>query len=171
MAAARNQISILTETDPRFATPGVLVAAGAVATIAAGTPTKAADAAGSNTGAVVAMADGNGTIAQNFTGIAKSDSTETASVAGEVSLWLPLPGYIYSCKAKTATAVNTAAKLITYFRRRVVFDLTSTTWSIDTEATDALVNCVTIIGGDYATSTVYFTYKDAGTLLGQHQTS
>lgn len=169
--ATRNAISILTETDPRFALPGVLVAAGAVSSIAAGTPTKAADAAGSNTGAVVAMVDGDGALGQNFTGVAKSDSTETAAVAGTVSLWLPLPGYIYACAAKTASAINTPAKLITYFRRRVVFDLTSVTWSIDTEATDALVNCVTIVGGDPKTSTVYFTYKDAGTFLGQHQTS
>lgn len=171
MAVTRNSIWILNETDPRFALPGVLVAAGAVQTIVAGSPTKSADAATAATGAVVPMVDGDGTIAQNFTGIAKNDSTDTASTAGVVTLWLPLPGYVYACKAKTSTAIDTAAELITYFRKRVVFDLTSSTWTVDTEASDALVNCVTIIGGDYKTSTVYFTYKDAGTFLGQHQTS
>ncbi len=169
--ARQNQIIILNETDPRFAIPGVLVAAGAVSTIASSTPTKSADAATAATGAVVPMVDGDGTIAQNFTGIAKDDSTDTASAAGVVSLWLPLPGYVYAAKAKTATAIDTAAELLTYFRKRVVFDLTSSLWTVDTEAADALVNCVTIIGGDYNTSTVYFTYKNAGTMLGQHATS
>ena len=171
MAAVRNAISILTETDPRFAIPGVLVAAGAVATIAAGSPTKSADAATAATGAVVAMVDGDGALGQNFTGVAKSDSNETAAVAGTVSLWLPLPGYIYSCATKLATDINTPAKLLTFFRKRVVFDLTSTTWTVDSGATDALINCVTIIGGDYRTGAVYFTYKNAGTILDQHQTS
>ena len=171
MAFAQNNIVILNETDPRFAIAGVLVAAGAVSTIAAGTPSKAADAATAATGAVVPMVDGDGTIAQNFTGIAKSDSTDTAAAAGVVTLWLPLPGYVYAAKSKLASDVNTAAKLLTFFRKRVVFDLTSSLWTVDSGATDALVNCVTIIGGDYNTSTVYFTYKNAGTMLDQHQTS
>ena len=171
MAAVRNAISIITEADPRFAIPGVLVAAGAVGSIAAGSPTKSADAATAATGAVVPMVDGDGTIAQNFTGIAKSDSTDTAAVAGIVTLWLPLPGYVYAAKSKLSTDVNTAAKLLTFFRKRVVFDLTSSLWTVDSGANDALVNCVTIVGGDYNTSTVYFTYKNAGTILDQHQTS
>ncbi|MEI6532494.1 MAG: hypothetical protein WCO06_01500 [Candidatus Roizmanbacteria bacterium] len=175
MAATRNAVTILNETDPRFSVTGVLVAAGAVATIAAGSPTKSADAATAATGAVVPLAAaGNtaGTIAVNFTGIAKNDSNETAAVAGTVNLWLPLPGYVYSCVAKTASAINTVAKLITYFRRRVLFDCSaSNVWTVDTEQTDQLVNCVTIVGGDFRTSTVYFTYKNAGTILDQHQTS
>jgi hypothetical protein len=171
MAFSQNQIVILNETDPRFAIPGVLVAAGAVSTIAQGTPSKSADAATAATGAVVPMVDGDGAIGQNFTGIAKNDSTDTATVAGTVDLWLPLPGYIYAAKSKLSTDVNTAAKLLTFFRKRVVFDLTSSLWTVDSAATDALVNCVTIIGGDYRTSTVYFAYKNAGTILGQHQTS
>jgi len=169
MAAVRNAIGIITETDPRFAIPGVIVAAGAVATIAAGSPTKSADAAGAATGAVIPMVDANGTIAENFTGVAKSDSNETAAVAGTVAIWLPLPGYIYSCATKLATDINTPAKLGAMFRKRVIFDLTGTTWTVDSGAADALVNCVTIVGGDYRTGTVYFVYKPAGTLLGQHQ--
>lgn len=171
MAANPNAITILNQTDPKFALAGVLVAAGAVGTIATGTPTKSADAATAATGAVVPMVDGDGTIAQNFSGIAKDTSTDTASAAGVVTLWLPLPGYVYACKAKTASAVDTAAELITYFRKRVVFDLTSSTWTVDTEAADALVNCVTIVGGDYRTSTIYFTYKNGGTIIGQQATS
>ncbi len=171
MAAIQNNVIIQSETDPRFALPGVLVAAGGVSTIQAGTPTKSADAATAATGAVVPMVDGDGTIAQNFTGIAKSDSTDTAAAAGSVTLWLPLPGYVYACKAKTASTADTQAEITALFRKRVVFDLTASLWSVDAAAADALVNCVTIIGGDYQTQTLYFTYKIGGTMIGQQAVS
>lgn len=163
-----SQIRIVNELNPKFAVPGILVAAGGVSTIAAGTPTKSADAAGSITGAVIPMVDGDGTIAEKFSGIAKSDSTDTAAAAGTVTLWLPLPGMVYAGACKT-TSANTAAKLTALFQKHVVFDLSGTTWTVDAAATDALVSCVTIIGGEYQTNTVYFTYKDAGTILGQQQ--
>ena len=165
------QIEILNQMSPKFAVTGVLVAAGGVSTIAAGTPTKSADAAGSITGAVIPMVDGDGTIAHKFAGIAKDTSTDTAVVAGVVTLWLPLPGLVYAAKAKTSTTFDTAAEVLALFNKHVVLDLTGTAWTVDVAATDALINCVTIIGGDYKTSTVYFTYKDAGTILGQTQTS
>ena len=171
MAANPNAIVILNETDPRFSLQPCLVASGGVGTIAAGTPTKSADAATAATGAVVPMADGDGTIAQNFSGIAKSTSTDTAAVAGSVIVWLPLPGYVYAAKAKTASTADTAAEVTALFRKRVVFDLTSSVWTVDAAAADALVNCVTIVGGDYRTQTLYFTYKNGGTVIGQQQTS
>lgn len=173
MAAVQNNIIILNETDPRFSTQPSLVAAGGVATIQAGTPTKGADAAAASpwTGAVIPMVDTDGTIAQRFTGIAKGTSDETASVAGSVVLWLPLPGYVYAAKAKSAADANTAAEVQALFGKRVIFDLSSSFWSLDVGATDALVNCITIIGGDFNTSTLYFTYKNGGTLIGQQQTS
>lgn len=172
MAAVQNNIVILNETDPRFSVPA-LVAAGAVGTIAAGTPTKGADAAAASpwTGAVVPMVDGDGAIGQRFTGLAKSTSTDTVAAAGSVNLWLPLPGYVYACKAKTSSTADTAAEVTALFGKRVVFDLTSSLWSVDAAAADALINCVTIIGGDYKTTTLYFTYKNNGTMLGQEQTS
>lgn len=168
MAAVQNNIIILNETDPRFAIAGVIVAAGAVATIQAGTPTKGTDAtAASWTGAVIPMVDADGTTSQRFTGIAKNSSNETASVAGTVNIWLPLPGYVYACKSKSLTATDTAAEIAALFGKRVIFDLTSSLWSIDTAAADAAANMVVIVGGDYFTSTVYFTYKITGTMLGQ----
>jgi len=166
MAAVQNNIVIINETDPRFAIPGVLVAAGGVSTILAGTPTKGADAAAASwTGAVLPMVDGDGSTSQRFTGIAKSDSTDTASVAGAVTLWLPLPGYVYASKSKDLTATNTQTKLTALFGKRVVFDLTSSLWSIDTAATDAVANCVVIVGGDFQTSTVYFMYRSSGSMI------
>lgn len=167
MAAVQNNIIILNETDPRFAIPGVLVASGGVATIQAGTPTKSADATASATGAVVPMIDGDGTTSQNFTGIAKSTSTDTAAAAGVVTVWLPLPGYVYAAKAKTASTADTAAEVQALFRKRVVFDLTASFWSVDAGAADAAANMVTIVGGDYQTQTLYFTYKITGTMIGQ----
>lgn len=168
MAAVQNNIIILNETDPRFAIPGVIVASGGVSTIQAGTPTKGADAtAASWTGAVLPMVDADGTSSQRFTGIAKNTSTDTAAAAGVVTLWLPLPGYVYACKAKTASTADTAAEVAALFGKRVIFDLTSSLWSIDNAAADAAVNMVTIVGGDYQTQTLYFTYKITGTMIGQ----
>ena len=171
MAAVQNNIVILNETDPRFTAQSNLVDSGGVATIKANTPTKSKDSATNATGAVIPMVDGDGAIGQNFSGIAKDDSTDTASVAGVVTLWLPLPGYVYSCKALTAATADTIAEIRALYRKRVVFDLTSSLWSVDAAATDALVNCVTIIGGDPATTQLYFTYKNGGTIIGQQQTS
>lgn len=166
MTAVQNNIIILNEMDARFAVPGVLVTSGGVSTIQAGTPTKGADAAGASwTGAVVPMVDGDGTTAQRFTGIAKSTSTDTASANGEVTLWLPLPGLNYACKAKTASTADTAAEIQALFGKRVVFDLTASFWSVDVAAADAVANCVTIIGGDYNTQTIYFNYAPKGTML------
>lgn len=168
MAAVQNNIVILNETDPRFSTQPSLVASGGVATIQAGTPTKGADAtAASWTGAVIPMVDGDGTTAARFTGIAKNTSTDTATVNGNVTLWLPLPGYVYAAKAKTASTANTAALVQALFGKRVVFDLTSSLWSVDAAAADAAANMVTIIGGDYQTTTLYFVYKNTGTVIGQ----
>lgn len=166
MAAVQNNIIILNQASPEFSV-SALVAAGAVTTIAANTPTMAADAATASpwTGAVVPMADGDGTTSERFTGIAKSDSTDTVAAAGSVDLWLPLPGYVYACKAKTASTADTAAEVTALFGKRVVFDLTSSLWSVDAAAADAVANCVVIIGGDYRTTQLWFTYRPSGTML------
>lgn len=161
-------IKILNQLSPSYSVSSVLVAAGGVSTIVNGTPTKAADAvnAGPWTGAVVPMVDGDGTTAQRFTGIAKSTSTDTASVAGSVDVWLPLPGLMYSAKAKTASTFDTQAEVTAAFGKGVFFDLTSTVWTVDVAATAAQANSVIITGGDYQTQTVYFYYKPSGTFLG-----
>lgn len=158
-----NQLSVAA-TMPTNA----VVAAGAVSSIDRGTPTFAANAVATSpwTGAVAVGVDGNGTTAQRFTGIAKSVSTDTASAAGTVELWLPLPGLLYSGFAKTSSTADTAAEIAALFGKHVVFDLTSTDWTIDAAAADAQVNCVTIVGGDPATATLFFAYKNTGTFLG-----
>jgi hypothetical protein len=164
---ARYDVKLKSPIVDEFSTT-LLVAAGAATSILAGEPTKGADAAAANpwTGAVAIMADGNGTTAQRFTGIAKSDSTDTVAAAGSVQTYLPLPGLIYSAKAKTSTTADTAAEVLALYGKRVVFDLTSSKWTVDAAAADALTNCVTIVGGEHQTATLFFTYMTTGSIIG-----
>lgn len=143
------------------------VPSGVATSINSGEPTKARDAAAASPylGTVGIMVDGDGSTAQRFTGISKSQSTDTVGAAGEVYLMLPLPGLIYSAKAKTVTNANTAALIDALRGKRVVFDLTGTSWTIDTAANDAVANCVVITGGDYQTQEISFVYAPHGTWL------
>lgn len=128
-----------------------IVGSGGAATIGQGTPTKQGSA-----GAVAIMADGEGTTAELFTGMAKTVSTDTASAAGIVYTYLPLPGIIYSGSPKTAGAANTQAEIDALVGSRVVFDLTSTDWTVDSAAADGIGNGVVIVGGDYLSDILYF---------------
>lgn len=155
---ARGDITLRTPSADQFSIRAI-VAAGAVQTINAGEPTIGADAtAASWTGAVKIAADADPTTASGhrFTGIAKSDSSDTVATAGYVDVWLPMPGTVYTGKAKTSTNANTQAKIDGLKFKRVVFDLTSSSWTVDTAAADALANGVVIIGGDYTKSTINF---------------
>jgi len=136
-----------------------IVGSGAAVSINAGEPTIGANAtAASWTGAVKIAADADPTTAtgHRFTGIAKSDSTDTAAAAGYVDVWLPIPSTIYSGKAKSAAAADTQAEIDGLKFKRVIFDLTGTAWTVDTAAADALANGVVIVGGDFAKSMIHF---------------
>lgn len=141
--------------------------AGVAQSVNAGEPTKSVDAAAASPylGTVAIMVDGDGSTAQRFTGIAKSDSTDTVAAAGVVTTYLPLPGLIYQGKAKVSTNVDTLAEVDALKGKRVVFDLTSTVWTIDTAAADAVANCVVILGGSFETQDVFFVYAPHGTFL------
>lgn len=141
-----------------------LVAAGAAATINPGTPTKFSSA-----GAIVPMVDANGTTSERFTGIAKGTSTDTAAAAGEVYTFIPLPGLIYQAVAKSATGANTQAKIDALLAARLVFDLTGTVgpgltgkWTIDAAGGDGANNCLTVVGGEYQSNSLYFIYSGRG---------
>ena len=137
-----------------------IVQSGSAASIARGCPTKIG-----SSGYVAIMIDGDGSTGTRFTGISKSTSTDTAAADGNVELWLPLPGLIYYAAAKIAANVDTQAEIDALYGKRVLFDLTSTVWSVDTGASDASTNCVVILGGDYQTSLIYFAYSVSGTVL------
>lgn len=157
------QVSIFDQDGP-VPTMKWLVAAGAAATINPGTPTKFSSA-----GAVVPMVDANGTTSERFTGLAKGTSTDTAAAAGVVYTFVPLPGLIYAAAAKSAAAADTQAEIDALLGARLVFDLTGTVgpgltgkWTVDTAAGDGANNCLTIVGGEYQTSTLYFMYSSRG---------
>lgn len=156
---ARYDIKLLSpSTLPFSQTP--IVAAGTTASIKAGEPVKTGTA-----GAVAIMVDGDGTTTQRFAGIAKSDSSETAAVAGNVQIWLPLSGNIYAAKAKTLSTADTQAEIDALYAKRVVFDLTGTAWTVDAAAADSATNCVVIVGGEFQTGTLYFTYSYTGSVF------
>lgn len=169
MAANSNAFYVVNEAEYRWTLPTqLLVTSGAVGTIAPGSPTKGADATGASwTGAVIPMASGDGTTSQRFTGIAKNTSSDTVAANGYVYAWTPLPGLVYAGFAQVSTNANTAALVQALFGKRVTFTLASSAWTINTAASDAAANMVTIVGGDFNKSLIYWTYKATGTVLGQ----
>lgn len=143
-----------------------LVASGTTASISSGSPTKCVTADGSVAGVVVDMVDGDGLVTgERFTGLAKDTSTETSGAAGVVNTWAPVADLVYRGTAKSATAANTQAKIDALMGKKVLFDLTSSVWTVDTAATDALVNCVVIVGGQPLTNEVLFVYSSKGTIF------
>lgn len=155
---ARGDFRLYAPSDDQVSIRAI-VALGTAVSINAGEPTIGANAtAASWTGAVKIAADADPTTASGhrFTGFAKSDSTDTVAAAGYVDVWLPIPSTIYAGKAKTATAADTQAEIDALKFKRVILDLTSTTWSVDTAAADALANGVVILGGDYTKSMIHF---------------
>lgn len=142
------------------------VASGAAGTIVSGTPAKCVTADGSVAGATIPMVDGDGLVTgERFVGLAKTTSTDTASAAGTVDTWCPVPGILYRGFAKSAAAADTQAEINALMGKKVLFDLTSSDWTVDTAATDALVNCVVIQGGMPQTSEILFVYSPKGTIL------
>lgn len=112
---------------------------------------------------VIPLADGEpviGTTTQVM-GVAKSDSTHTASVDGTIDVYMPLPGVVYAAKAKTAADVDTQSELNALVNDRVVLDLTSSSYTVDASAADGATKGIQIVGGDPARSVVYFTIRPA----------
>ena len=137
-----------------------IVASGAAGSIDRGTPAKEGSA-----GAVAIMVDGNCTTSERFSGIAKTVSTDTASAAGTVKLWLPLAGIKYVGSPKVAGACDTQAEIDALAGSRVVFDLTTGDWTVDTAAGDSATNGVVIIGGQLEQDLVYFWVSQSCTVF------
>lgn len=143
-----------------------VVASGGAATIQRGTPAKCVTADGSVAGVVVPMVDGDGLVTgERFAGLAKSNSTDTTTANGTVGLWAPIPGMIYRGSPKVAGASDTQAEINALMFKKVLFDLTTGDWTVDTAATDALVNCVVICGGLPNSDEVLFYYSPKGTVF------
>lgn len=99
-------------------------------------------------------------------GVAASDSTESATASGVVQLYKPLPGVVWKAKAKTASTADTEAEIIDLRGKKVVIDLTSSTFTVDAAATYAAFNGLIIVGGDATNSSLYFEFAQSCTLHG-----
>lgn len=117
---------------------------------------------------VVVLADGDGVIGTTLAivGLVKSRDTVTASADGAVDVYMPLPGIIYEGKALSSTAANTAAKVLALQGKRVVIDVTTGVFTIDTAASDNANNAFLIVGGNPNKNTVYFQLRSNITILG-----
>ena len=84
----------------------------------------------------VALTDGKPVIGtDSFAGICSKTGTHTASADGKVLVARPIPNFteIWG-KAKSTAAVDTAAELLAILGDVVLFDLTSTVYTIDQAA-------------------------------------
>lgn len=89
-------------------------------------------------------------------GIAKSDSTHTASADGTVEVYIPTPSVVFAIKAKSAAAADTLAEIKALENDCLLFDLTSSVYTIDTAAGHVATGGLEIVGGDHEKSLLYF---------------
>lgn len=68
-------------------------------------------------------------------GIAATNSTQTSTADGFVFVFEALPGAVWLCAAKLATAIDTQAEYNALVNNPVLFDLTSTVYTVDTAVT------------------------------------
>lgn len=152
---SRADISIK-ETGGRNSVPSDrwVVASGTPITIKAGEPAKQNATGDEN---VILLVDADLTIAtdQPMSGIAVSDSTETASAAGYSDQYVPLPDVKWEIKAKSAAAADTQSEIDALVGNLYLIDLTSSVFTIDTAGT-ATTAAFLIVGGDPNRSTVHF---------------
>jgi len=116
---------------------------------------------------VIPMADATPVIGTTvaMVGIAASDSTQTASADGTVQVYLIDSTTVLRGKAKTSTAADTVAEVIALKGKRVIFDLTSSSYTLDTATTDGATNGLLLVGGDANTASVDFIVRP-GALTG-----
>lgn len=101
-----------------------------------------------------------------FIGIAASAATHTASADGTVEVYLPLPGVVFRGRAKTVTLADTQSEVNALQNKRTIFDLTSSSFTIDTAAADGATNGLMIVGGDPNGSFIDFMVSIRATQLG-----
>ena len=109
---------------------------------------------------VIALTDGKPSVgADYFIGVSANSSSHTASADGNVDVYLETPGTIWAAKAKTTTTFDSAGDVNDNLFYRIVFDLTSSTYTADVAA-DVATRGLRVVGGDHTTYTVYFTACD-----------
>lgn len=127
----------------------------------AGEPVKA-KAAGSKYAIPLADAEPVIGTTTRVLGIAATSSTQTASADGEVYVYDANDTQIvYAAKAKSSAAADTQAEIDALIGKRVLLDLTSSTYTVDTATADGNTNGVIIVGGNPDTSEIYFQFRPA----------
>lgn len=99
-------------------------------------------------------------------GIAQTTSNQTASADGTVDVFVPIPGMVYICNAKSAAAVDTQAEYDALVNQPVLIDLTSSTYTVDTAST-ATADGLVIAALDITRypGKVAFMIRSSGTIL------
>ncbi len=107
---------------------------------------------------VIRLEDGDPEIGTDeMVGVCVAASTDTASVAGTVRVFMPAPDTVLRMKAHTSTNVNTKAKIDALKMHAVCCGVSSTTVTInEDEADDPNVHGFWIIGGDHKKGTLDF---------------
>ena len=138
---ALNDILIYDEADYGYPGDESYAVAASATTIKAGEPV--AKALGNTTGTVVTpAASGTPVVATDYyAGIAASTSTNTATAAGTVKVTKMAPGVTYIIAPLVAATWNTQAKYDALVGSRVLFDLTSSTYTI-AASDDPTYGCV-----------------------------
>jgi hypothetical protein len=131
-----------------------VVASGQAALIEAGEPAKLTTA---DYEKVILLEDADLTIGTDLpmSGIAATDSTDTASAAGYSDQYVPLADIKWEIKAKSAAAADTQSEIDALLGQLFLIDLTSSVFTIDTTGT-ATTAAFLIVGGDPERSTVHF---------------
>lgn len=164
---ARNEITIK-ETGGRNSVPTDRwgVATGTNPTIKAGEPAKQSSAALRYNSILLEDADLTIATDQPMTGIAATDSTETASAAGYSDQYVPLPDIKWEIKAKSAAAADTQAEIDALIGNLYLIDLATTVFTIDTTGTAATAAFL-CAGGDANRSTIHFRIRPDACAFGR----
>lgn len=115
---------------------------------------------------VVALADAE-PVAGTTTavaGIAAADSVHTGSADGKLPVYVPNEGVIYEVKAKDTANVDSESKIEALLNKKVLLDLTSDVFTVDTATVAADNNGVIIRGAEKDTGLVRFSLNSAVTL-------
>lgn len=134
----------------------------AATAILAGEPVKIG---GTSNAYVIPSADAEPvTSAPTFVGIADSDSVHTSTADGDIKVLLASPLLIFEAKAKSSAAVDTQAEINAILNDLVAFDLTSSSYTVDT-ASAASTNGLIIVGGNPILGTVFFRVRLGATVF------
>ena len=140
------------------------VASGAAASIKAGEPVVVT----AGTATVALAADATPVVGTDYLlGIAKSVSTDTAAAAGTVEVYVLKGGEILSIKAKSAAAADTLSEIRALANDHLLFDLTSSAWTLDTAAGHVVSGGLMVTGeGEPENSRLYVEVRAAATHTG-----